>query len=162
MENRGMRTAIWIFLLLTVATACASGPSKADLDAEVRRLCAIDGGVRVYETVRVTEAMLDRSGILKIPIKKDAQKGDAYYYEWNVQYLKHGNPEDGGTDLARSHFKIYRATDSKLIGESIAYTRRGGDVPGPWHPSHFTCPSDSGLTTLQNRVFIRSSLGDVK
>jgi len=162
MKRKSSLTLLALLALLPFAMACANGPSKSELDAEVKRLCAIDGGVTVYETVTVKKEMLDRSGILRIPIKKDAQKTDAFYYEWDVTYLKHGKPEYGGTDLARSHFMIYRASDRKLMGESVAYTRRGGDVPGPWHPSHFTCPSDSGLSALQDRVFIRGSLGDVK
>lgn len=37
-------------LLLLLLTGCSSAPSKSDLDAEVKRLCAIDGGIKVYET----------------------------------------------------------------------------------------------------------------
>lgn len=39
-----MRAITAMLLLLPLATACASGPSKSELDAEVKRLCAIDGG----------------------------------------------------------------------------------------------------------------------
>ena len=157
-----MKALIHLLLLLPILSACASGPSKEELDAEVKRLCAIDGGVKVYETVRLPLGLLDKYGVIRIPDKARAKPSDEYYYEWTVTYLAKGKPEDGIPDLARSHFKLYRMGDNKLMGESVAYTRRGGDIPGPWHPSHFTCPSDSGLTALQNRVFISNATGDSK
>lgn len=148
-----MKTLTLMLLILPFVASCAT-PNKAELDDEVRRLCAVDGGIKVYETARLPEQLRDKSGVLRIPMKKDAQQGDAFYYEWELQRLRKGNPENGEADLARSHFKIYRTVDNKLIGESIAYTRRGGDVSGPWHPSHSTCPSNSGLVALQNRLFV--------
>ena len=50
-----MKTLATLLLLLPLATACASGPSKSELDAEVKRLCAIDGGIKVYERVALPE-----------------------------------------------------------------------------------------------------------
>lgn len=157
-----MKMLISLLLLLSITTACASGRSKTELDAEVKRLCAIDGGVKVYETVKLPLGLLDKYGAIRIPDKARAKPSDEYYYDWTVTYLAKGKPEDGIPDLARSHFKLHRASDNKLMGESVAYTRRGGDIPGSWHPSHFTCPSDSGLTVLQNRVFISNTTGDSK
>jgi hypothetical protein len=157
-----MKMLISLLLLLPLATACASGPSKIELDAEVKRLCAIDGGVKVYETVKLPVERFDKYGQIRIPPKKDAKPSDEYYYEWGVTYLKTGKPEEGVPDLARSRFTLHRTSDDKLLGESVAYTRRGGDIPGPWHPSHFTCPSDSGLTALQIRVFIDIAKGESK
>lgn len=157
-----MRVIFSLLLLMPFFSACASGPSKAELDAEVRRLCAIDGGVKVYETVKLPLGLLDKYGAIQIPSKARAKPSDEYYYDWTVTYITKGKPEDGVPDLARSHFKLHRTSDNKLLGESVAYTRRGGDIAGPWHPSHFTCPSDSGLTVLQNRVFISNTTGDSK
>lgn len=144
-----------IFLLLPLVTSCDT-PSKADLDSEVKRLCAIDGGIKVYETVKLPVEKFNQFGEVIIPSKQDTKPTDEFYYEWDVSQLKQGKPENGEADLARSHFKLYRIIDRKLIGESVAYTRRGGDISGPWHPSHFTCPLDSGLSVLQKSVFIRN------
>lgn len=157
-----MKAFISLLLLLSLTTACASGPSKSDLDAEVKRLCAIDGGIKVYETVKLSAEKFGKYRQIRIPSKQDVKPADEYYYEWRVTYLKTGKPEEGIPDLARSHFTLHRMGDNKLLGESVAYTRRGGDIPGPWHPSHFTCPSDSGLTALQNRIFIDNAKGDSK
>ena len=52
LEGIGMKTFIALLLLLPVIAGCAT-PSQIMLDAEVKRLCAIDGGIKVYETVRL-------------------------------------------------------------------------------------------------------------
>ena len=155
-----MRTLLALLPLLAIVGGCAT-TSESDLDAEVRRLCAIDGGVTVYESIS-NHASAYRSGTIRIPSKELARPEDAYYYEWNTVYLKGGRAESGEADLVRSQIRLYRASDGKLLGESIGYTRRGGDIPGPWHPSHFTCSEDSGLTALLKGVFVPSSVGGGK
>ena len=150
-----MRTLIWILLLLPLVTACASGPLvKAELDAEVKRLCAIDGGIKVYETVKLPAERFDKYGNVRIPAKKDARPEDEYYIEWDVQYLKKGNPS-----FWRSHHRLIRRRDQKLLGESIMYARSGGDMPGPWHGSSFKCPEPTQGPSLESSVF---SKGDEK
>ncbi|MBI2314197.1 MAG: hypothetical protein HYU77_17060 [Betaproteobacteria bacterium] len=141
-------------------TGCAT-PTQLSLDAEVKRLCAIDGGIKVYETVKLPPEKFDKYGVVHVPPKDKVQPTDAFFYEWDIRQIVRGNPKDGKADLARSHFRLYRTAGQKLVGESVAYTRRGGDVPGPWHPSHFTCPADSDLSNLKKRVFVRDSKGGV-
>jgi hypothetical protein len=158
-----MKTLISMLLFLPLVASCAT-PGKAELDAEVRRLCAIDGGIKVYETVNLSADKFNKYGVAMLPpLKKNAKSSDPYYYEWDIQYLfRNGNPVDGGSDLARSNFKLYQAINNKLIGEAISYSRRGGDIPGPWHPSSFECPTDSGLVNLINSVFVPYGKGDTK
>jgi hypothetical protein len=153
-----MRTLISLLLLLSLTTACASGPSKSELDAEVERLCAIDGGVRVYETVTLPADKFDKNGNVHIPLKKNAKPSDEYFYEWEARTLKAGNPDDGGAAVTwRDHFKFYRAKDSKLLGEDISYARRGGDIPGPWHPSSFRCPSVTQSSDIEKLIFLKGN-----
>jgi len=127
----------WIFVALT--TLFLAGCEKARLDDEVRRLCAKDGGVKVYETVRLTEEeyqkLLNRYGELDIRNKDYAKPFDAFFQESNTTYLRTGNPE-----LWRSEYRLVRRSDGKVLATSIHYTRRGGDLPGPWHDSSFSCP----------------------
>lgn len=145
-----MRTIIALLLLLPLATACASGPSKSELDAEVKRLCAIDGGIKVYETVRLPAERFDKYGGIRVPLKKYASPSDEYYYESSMSYLRKGNPE-----MWRSHYKVYRRFDNKLLGEAITYARRGGDLPGPWHDSSFGCPIHADISDLNKQVFVK-------
>lgn len=119
-------------------------------DQQVRELCAKDGGGRVYETVKLTADKFDQYGQIRIPPKQDVKHGDEYYYESSMHYLKKGSPE-----LWQLSFKVYRASDSKLLGEAISYARRGGDMPGPWHESSFGCPGDADITDLKKQIFIK-------
>lgn len=120
------------------------------LDAEVRELCAKDGGVKVYETVKLPPGKFDKYGVVKIPSKQSAKPGDEYYYEWKVHSYVEDDPS-----VRRDHFLVFRQSDSKILGEAVSYARRGGDMPGPWHPSSFRCPEDAGNSILQQRIFIQ-------
>ncbi|HQN47259.1 MAG TPA: hypothetical protein PK034_09405, partial [Rugosibacter sp.] len=116
-----MRTLISILLLLPLATACASGPLvKSELDAEVKRLCAIDGGIKVYETVTLPPELIDKYGGIRLPSKTLAKLSDEYYYELEIHYYRKGNPE-----MSRSHYRVIRRSDGKVLGESIRYGRGG-------------------------------------
>jgi len=150
-----MKTLTTLLLLLPLAAACASGPNKSELDAEVKRLCAIDGGIKVYETVMLPAGRFDKYGGIRIPLKKDVKPSDDYYQEWIVNHLLDGNPS-----MRRDHFLVYRKADGKLLGEAISYGRRGGDMPGPWHDSSFRCPSDAGDQNLVRRIFTKSNPGE--
>lgn len=144
-------------LALTVSVAVLSAPLlvsnavKAYYDRQVRELCAKDGGVRVYETVRLPSSRFDVLGVARIPIKRNAKPGDEYYYEWREQSFREGNPS-----IRRDHFLVYRRSDMKLLGEAVSYARVGGDLPGPWHGSSFGCPEDSGGSVLKQRILIQS------
>lgn len=76
-----MRNLISILLLLPLM-ACSAAPSKADLDAEVKRLCAIDGGIKVYEIVKLSATKFDEHGNVNIPAKDYSKPEDEYYREW--------------------------------------------------------------------------------
>ena len=133
------------------ATLLLAGCEKARLDEEVRRLCEKDGGIKVYETVRLPPEKFDKFGVVSIPIKEKTKPGDEYFYEWDIQYLKKGNPE-----MWRDHFRVIRVRDTKVLGEAIGYSRRGGDLPGPWHDSSFACPDGADITILKKRIFSHS------
>ncbi len=146
-----MKTLTALLLLLPIVAGCSSGPIvKAQLDAEVKRLCAIDGGVKVYETVRLPAERFDKYGGIRIPLKQDVKPSDEYYYEWIVHHSVDGNPS-----MRRDHFVVYRKADGKLLGEAISYGRRGGDMSGPWHESSFRCPLDADDQDLMRRIFTK-------
>ena len=138
--------------LILVASVLLTIPGcereKDRLDAEVRRLCAKDGGVNAYEKVKLPADKFDKFGVVLIPGKDKAKPEDDYFYERDVQYLKKGDPE-----LWRSHHRLIRRKDGKVLGESIRYTRRGGDMPGPWHESSFSCPDIGAQPGLEQLVF---------
>ncbi|MBK7492486.1 MAG: hypothetical protein IPI17_11185 [Nitrosomonas sp.] len=141
---------IVLFLFASLIVYATFFTEKDRLDREVKRLCAIDGGIKVYETVKLPAERFDQYGQIRVPAKWLAEPGDEYYYESFTYYLKQGNP-----GMYQSHYKLYRVADSKLLGELIRYSRRGGDIPGPWHPSSFGCPKETGFNDLEKQIFTK-------
>ena len=139
-----------IFLLLIVSAIiyAAFFTEKDRLDREVKRLCAIDGGVKVYETVRLPAERFDKYGNIKITTKRFMKPTDEYYLDYESIFLREGNPR-----LIRITFKVIRSSDGKIIGESRQYGRSGGDLPGPWHESSFNCPSFP--IKLESSIFLK-------
>lgn len=144
-----MRKVILLLLVSSIIYA-AFFTEKDRLDREVKRLCAIDGGIKVYETVRLPAERFDKYGQIRLPAKWLAKPEDEYYYESAKHFLAKGNPE-----MWQSNYKVYRQFDEKLLGEVIVYIRRGGDIPGPWHSSSFMCPEGAGLNSLSKQIFIK-------
>lgn len=145
-----MRIIFWLAFASTLIYA-SFFTEKDRLDREVKRLCAIDGGIKVYETVKLPAEQFDQFGSISIPYKEIAKPEDDYYYESYTVYLVKGNPE-----LRQYHSKVYRRSDNKLLGESINYSRIGGDFPGPWQPSSLMCPENEDFNNLMQQIFIRN------
>jgi len=123
---------------------------KDRLDAEVRRLCEKDGGIKVYETITLPPDKFDKFGVVHVPLRGNAKSNDEFLFEWETTYFRKGSPE-----MWKNHFRLVRIKDGKLLGEAISYSRRGGDFPGPWHDSSFGCPPDGDISVLKQRVFSR-------
>lgn len=122
---------------------------KDRLDREVDRLCAIDGGIRVYEAVKLPVEKFTRYGSVILPHKGNVKFGNEYFYQSSTVYLIRGNPE-----LVQYRYGVYRQFDGKLLGEIINYSRRGRGIPGPWHVSAFRCPKETDVD-LNKRIFIK-------
>ena len=151
LEDFGMKKLSMPAMALCVtAFVLLTGCEKWRLDNEVRELCAKDGGIKVYETVKVPTEMVDEYGAIRIPSKQDTKPSDEYYYERETTYLQTGDPA-----MWRTHHRIISSNDGKILGESVRYARRGGDVPGPWHESSFGCPDISTQPSLENSIFAK-------
>lgn len=147
MKTKALLTSLVIAMLL-------AGCEKARLDQEVDRLCRIDGGIKVYEKVKLSKEHFDKYGW---PIWRS--KDNRYYYA-NDQYFTESEDTmivTGNPDLIRMESRIIRASDNTLFGRSISYTRRGGDIPNPFHPSHYTCPREEERRYLVKEVLIKDS-----
>lgn len=154
-----------VLLLIVAAIVYAEFFSeKARLDREVDRLCAIDGGIRVYETVTLPTDKFNEWGEINfyMPTQKTEDTlGPEYIYQWNTHYYKKGDPVSQGAQeviMARDHILVFQKLGMKLLGELITYHRVGGDLPGPWMPSSYHCPDKSVARELLllNRIFVRS------
>lgn len=123
-------------------------------DAKVRKMCAKDGGVKVYETVELPEKMLDWAGRIKIPDKSKAKASDEFYKDREITYYHRDNPQ-----VTRWHTRVIRRSDGKVLGEYTRYGRGGGDMPGFWHESSFSCSDITGFQKFESAIFIK---GDKK
>ena len=137
--GRCMRTLIAITFLLPIVAGCATA-SKSDLDAEVRRLCALDGGVTVYETAQLPPQYVSKYRRYDLPFEQYATARDPFFLRHYAVPIRGGNPS-----LTRLVTEVVRRSDEKILGRSIAYMRRGGDLPSPMHESSFMCPNHSDL-----------------
>lgn len=154
---RRSRTPMRKALALTVGVAVLSAPLlvsngvKAYYDRQVREMCAKDGGVRVYETVRLPAEKFNQWGQPNFyrPTQGQNALGSEYTFKQETHYYKYGNPE-----MSRRLYQVFRRVDNKLIGEAISYGRVGGDLPGQWHHSSFHCPADYGDIPLLVKIFV--------
>jgi len=71
--NRSMRPSAFMLTLLAAMSGCAT-PLQSQPDAEVKRLCAIDGGVKLYETVKLPPEKFNQWGQIKF--YRATQSGD--------------------------------------------------------------------------------------
>ena len=91
------------------------GCEKAELDARMSDLCEKDGGVTVYETVRLPSEMFNQNGD---PFPGWASRppeqrlGPLYLYELSHAVLKDGDPLRGEGRLQRFVEKITRRSAS--------------------------------------------------
>lgn len=147
--NKGLALAVG-FAILSMPALISNG-MKAHYDRQVRELCAKDGGVRVYEMVKLSAEKFDelKRRNFVLPDKLAAKPTDGYYVETDRHYYRQGNPE-----MSRRQYKIIRSSDHKTLGELVFYGRAGGDIPGPWHGSSFTCP-DPTQVHFESAIFIK-------
>lgn len=127
------------------------GGRKYYYDWQVERMCAVDGGVKVYETVRLPANEFDKWGMVRFykPNKGKNALGAAYEFHLDIDYIRREKPT-----LTRFHTRVIRKSDGKLLGESLVYTRAGGDLIGPWHPSGFVCPTNGSEVSLIKQIFL--------
>ncbi len=147
----------WIYVL--AAALLLSGCEKASLDEQVKELCAKDGGIKVYETVKLPAERFEQWGMVKPydPTQKENALGLEYVFREETKYFKKDPPT-----FIRHHYQIIRKNDGKMLGETVSYGRGGGDLPGPWFPSSFVCPevSIAGPNALLKAVFVQSNKGE--
>lgn len=139
-------------LLIAAAMALTACTSEKDrLDAEARRLCAIDGGIKVFETVTLSPDMFHPNGVPKISEKDD--KGFGYFLTASQKNLKANFDKP---TLFRHEYQVIRSGDQKVIAISVVYRRGGGSWwYGMMEGDGFTCPEDKVNTAFMEQVFFK-------
>lgn len=141
-------------LLLSMALTSCSGymPGQQSYwDVQVKNMCQKDGGNTVFETVDLSEEEYKHlggmQGGLPVPhVSKDPAY--PYFFEMFDSTIRNANPT-----VVRTEMLIRRRSDGKLLGRSVRYTRRGGDLPtGIVSDSSFSCPENNQLISQIFRV----------
>lgn len=141
-------------VILAVATAVVFFEGrKMYWDSKVREMCQVDGGVQIFEAVKLPrhkyKELEDRNFML--PKKKEAKPSDEYYFTSDVIYYKTANPQ-----VARTQYRIVQRAGEKILGQLVFYGRGGGDIPGPWHESSYTCP-DPATVSFESSILLRGA-----
>lgn len=131
---------------------------KAQADTLVRELCAKDGGMHVYEVVKLPASRFESHGLVTFPGPRLLPRSERYMKPDDEFFSTYDRttivPAAGfHPEVWRNHHKLFRTADRKLLGEGISYARRGGDPIGPWHPSSFLCPSNADIVNIVRQVF---------
>lgn len=154
-----MKHLLTLLALLPLVAGCAT-PSQMAVDAEVKRLCAIDGGIKVYETVKLPADKFNQWGQINFyrPTQGENALGPSYILKHERRSLIKSQSEPSHElTVVREHFIVVRKADEKVLGETVLYGRGGGDFPGPWHPSSFSCPpvAESDGEALFRKIFVK-------
>jgi len=147
----------WILLVIVALFILWWGvptARKAYYDSKVRAMCAQDGGIKVYEQVKLPADRFDQWGGVRIPFDREAKPSDEFVMSWDKQRYER-TKSISGLESWRDRFFIVRQSDSKVLGEAISYGRRGGDPIQPWESSWFLCPESAGDQDLIRKVFVR-------
>ncbi|HID82105.1 MAG TPA: hypothetical protein EYH06_01790 [Chromatiales bacterium] len=123
-------------------------------DLQVNRLCAKDGGIKVYETVTLPPERFDKWGNVKIKSKRFMSPEDQYYLDSEEHFYRKHNPS-----FSKSRDWYVRKSDEKVLGEIIIYSRGGGDLYGPWFGTGFRCPPgvNEGGPNLESSIFLKGA-----
>jgi hypothetical protein len=133
--------------------------NQAASDSKVRDLCAKDGGIQIYETIKLPNERFANQvpvfpghGLLP-PLKDQLRAGDEFFSTIERTPLI----EEGifRPSIWRTQMKLLRVSDNKMLGQAVSYSRVGGDPIGPWHQSSFRCPPDADITTVVKLAFTR-------
>ena len=143
------------FALLALAYFGPSTYRKSQMDAEVERLCAKYGGVKVYQRAELPASMFSSRGEAQVPRKNDLQKSVMpYTLEYRSTPIVKGSTYGSWSPtLQRHERRIVRTIDGFVHGEVIGFSRFGGDPAGPWAQSAYSGSCMSAYSELERAVF---------
>lgn len=140
--------------LSSALAACAGWvPGRQSYwDSKVKEMCKKDGGMTIYEHVKLTHRQYRElggaMGIVSVPLRRTAKPGSPYVADTRYTTIHEANPK-----VYRRETSIVRTSDSKVLARQIQYMRIGGDFPSPAHESSYSC-ADVGIPLdVENQTF---------
>lgn len=149
--NRSLIT----LLMTAILSGCAGYvPGRQSYwDAQVREMCAKDGGVTVYRQIKLSEAQataLPKIGAYYSIPPRNTAKSDAFaFWDETVTILNEANPR-----VWRSEQIIRQRADEEIVARVIRYIRVGGDIPSIAHASSINCPDEIHLLAQREKIFL--------
>lgn len=153
--------------IVALSAALLAGCEAHRLDQQMKQLCDRDGGVKIYETVKVPPAWLDFAGrpnVQKFPRQvlgggtARQAVADRYIVEEQHEIIKRRSGDDRGLYLEgrldRYRTIVRRMSDNKILGEEVSYGRSGGDI-SLGHPSSNSCPNPRPSPDVVQSIFIK-------
>lgn len=133
-----------IFLAATMTALLLAGCGSVQRtywDARVEEMCRRDGGVTVYERVKVTREQY--ANFAPVYPRRTARPG-ALYVADNETVALNDQPE-----VLRSETRIVRTSDGKVLSRSVHYVRVGRDFLRPYGCHEVGIPMDIEGQTFQ-------------
>lgn len=132
--------------LLAVSLAGCMGyvPGRQSYwDAKVKEMCEKDGGVTVYERVKISRQDSRLLWGAGQPLPTESTRKDLpYFWESIETTIRDSYPKVG-----RAETLVKRRSDGKVLGKSVQYWRTGGDFPtGFSEATSFICPQHADLS----------------
>jgi hypothetical protein len=141
---RVVATVLLAPIVVVVAGVGGCEARKAYYDREVRRMCTADGGVVIFERLKLTHAEYDRlggsRGEIPIPEERSASSEHPYVSDTQRTTLRDSNPA-----VWRTESVYKRRADGRIFARVVSYSRVGGDFPSMGHASSFSCPNEANL-----------------
>lgn len=127
---------------------------KAYYDWRVKQMCEKDGGISIYEHIRIspqTAARMSRvAGHLSITYESSSPPNDVAFLRGEPEILRTSEPS-----IHRHEQSIVRRTDGKIVARMVRYGRAGGDFPlSLSNPSTFSCPEWPKYYSEIAKVFV--------
>ncbi|MCW5576886.1 MAG: hypothetical protein KIT13_12395 [Burkholderiales bacterium] len=158
MERKSTPAPSMMLLFTITFTGCMGyvPGQQSYWDAQVREMCAKDGGVQILEKVILTKqeatSMPQVDGKISTRSNANSLGRDPVYSEGKISYLRESNPR-----VSREEVAVIRRADQKVVARWVEYARIGGDMPtGLAHHSSLRCPdSKQRLEELQHLFVIQ-------
>lgn len=142
-----MHAALWPLMALLTLQSCSPWLDARESEAEVRRLCSIDGGVKVYETVPTPAGQFPSV----IPdVGRQVWQPDLGTIFGGYRYAETQGPaiRGHGRVIYRNTVTITRISDRKVMGDLVVYRNEGDEI---LHGIH--CPEKVTGQKLIDSVF---------
>lgn len=112
---------------------------KAYWDAQVREMCAKDGGVTILEQMFISREQAGHlphvDGVIAVTKESLSDPAAPAFSKIVETVVKDGEPS-----ILRYEQAIVRRSDQATVAKAVIYVRTGGDMPSPAFPSSFYCP----------------------